>query len=162
MYRRSTLVLCITLCSFVPARAATITVTSDSGGTGGPDCTLRDAITAANSDTATGGCTAGSGADVIELPDGVTITLTEEDNETDGTNGLPSVTSVLTINGNETTVRRDPAEATPNFRIFHVAAGGDLTLNDLTVSNGWACCLGSAGRGGGIWTVGELILTSST
>ncbi len=57
--------------------AATITVTSASGETGGPDCTVRDAITAANTDTATGGCPAGSGADVIELPAGVTITLTE-------------------------------------------------------------------------------------
>ena len=38
--------------------AATIIVTTDSGGTGGPDCTLRDAITAANTDTPTGGCPA--------------------------------------------------------------------------------------------------------
>jgi CSLREA domain-containing protein len=48
-------------------RAATINVTSTSGGTGGPDCTLRDAITAANTDTPAGGCPAGSGADTIVL-----------------------------------------------------------------------------------------------
>ncbi len=46
MSRSSTLAMCMTLCFLAPARAAIITVTSDSGGTGGPDCTLRDAITA--------------------------------------------------------------------------------------------------------------------
>ena len=60
-----------------PSLADTIVVTTDSGGTGGPDCTLRDAITAANTDTATGGCQAGNGADTIELPSASIITLTE-------------------------------------------------------------------------------------
>ena len=39
-------------------------------------CTLIDAITAANTDTATGGCPAGSGADTIVLTSGSTHTLT--------------------------------------------------------------------------------------
>ena len=43
-----------------PVQAGTIAVTST--------CTLVDAITAANTDTATGGCPAGSGADTIVLP----------------------------------------------------------------------------------------------
>ena len=50
------------------AQAATINV--DGG------CSLVDAITAANSDTATGGCSAGSGADTIELESSTTYTLT--------------------------------------------------------------------------------------
>ena len=54
-------------------RAASITVdksaVDDTNGT----CELADAITAANTDTATNGCTAGSGADTITL--GVNITL---------------------------------------------------------------------------------------
>lgn len=49
------------------AQAATITVD-------GATCTLVDAIDAANSDTATGGCPAGSGADTIELQTNVTLT----------------------------------------------------------------------------------------
>ena len=52
-----------------PGLAATIPV--------GGACTLVDAITAANTDTATGGCPAGSGADTIVLPVGSTQTLTE-------------------------------------------------------------------------------------
>ena len=55
------IILSIVLAStvFLPtqvASAASITVTSTSDGTGGPDCTLRDAITAADTNTATRGC----------------------------------------------------------------------------------------------------------
>lgn len=49
------------------AHAGTIRVDPFST-TGGPGCTLRDAITAANLDRATGRCSAGSDTDTIELP----------------------------------------------------------------------------------------------
>lgn len=145
-----------------PSPADTIVVTTDSGGTGGPDCTLRDAITAANTDTATGGCPAGNGADTIELPTSSTITLTEVDNDTSGLigpNGLPSVTSVVTIRGTGTTVQRDDAEGTPLFRILHVAAEGDLTLNFLVVTGG---AQGAWVGGGGIYNEGTLNLTDTS
>ncbi len=162
MSRSSTLAMCMTLCFLVPARAAIITVTSDSGGTGGPDCTIRDAITAANTDTPTGGCPAGNGADTIVLPVDATITLTEEDNNTEGHNGLPSITSEITIYGNLTTVQRDAADGTPTFRIFHVAGTGNLTLNGLTVCSGSAQGAAfPATSGGGIFNSGVLELTNS-
>src|SRR5205823_13702579 len=48
------------------AHANTITVTSKVDVTGGPSCTLRDAITAANTNSATGGCPKGdAGLDTI-------------------------------------------------------------------------------------------------
>ena len=161
MSRSSTLGLCITLCSLAPARAAIITVTSDSGGTGGPDCTLRDAVTAANTDTPTGGCPAGNGIDTIELAIDATITLMEVDNSTTGENGLASITSEITINGNGATVQRDADDTTPDFRIFHVAGGGGLALHDVSISGGVA--FGQfypANRGGGIFNRGTLILTN--
>ena len=132
----STLVLAV-----ASAGAETIIVTSDSGGTGGPDCTLRDAVTAANTDLPTGGCSAGSGADTIELPFDVTITLTEEDNDSRGwgNNGLPLVSSEITIYGNGATLQRDSTDGTPDFRIVHVGDGGDLALDDLTVSMSGRC-----------------------
>lgn len=86
-----------------PAVAATITVNDTSGGTGGPGCKLRDAITAGNTDGVSGGCSAGSGADIIVLPTNATITLTGADNSTDGANGLPSITTTITIQGNGAT-----------------------------------------------------------
>ena len=114
------LILATVALTAVPAGADTILVTSDSGGTGGPDCTLRDAITAANTDLEVGRCAAGNGADTIELPADATITLTHVDNETDGLNGLPSVTSEITINGGGTAIQRDGSA--PDFRVFHVGA----------------------------------------
>lgn len=142
------------------SQADTITVTTDSGGTGGPDCTLRDAMTAANTDTPTGGCQAGSGADTIELPVGAIITLTEVDNDPGGgPSGLPSVNSVVTINGNGTTVQRDDGDGTLQFRILYVAADGNLTLNDLAVTGGGGDWYRD---GGGIYNSGTLSLTNST
>jgi CSLREA domain-containing protein len=52
------------------AQAAVINVTTvfDEFNTGPSTCSLREAVQAANTDAAFGGCSAGSGADVIFLP----------------------------------------------------------------------------------------------
>lgn len=54
---------------------------------------LIDDIEAANGNTE---------ANVIELAAETTYTLTPVDNTADGPNGLPSITSEVTINGKET------------------------------------------------------------
>ncbi len=145
------------------ARAATtITVTSTSGGTGGPGCTLRDAITAANTDATTGGCASGTGGPfTIELAASTTYTLDVVDN-TDpalGANGLPVVLVDVTILGNGSTIVRDTASGTPGFRIFQVDSSGTLRLNNVTISNG-----SSAGNplGGGAYNAGVLMVSNST
>jgi predicted outer membrane repeat protein len=101
-------------------------------------CSLVEAIIAANSDADYHGCTiSGSpGNDTIQLQAGAVYTLTGVHNVTQGANGLPSITSTVTIAGQNATVLRDPTAA--NFRIFHVGYGGNLTLKDLTVANGHA------------------------
>jgi hypothetical protein len=111
-----------------PGLAATIPV----GGT----CTLVDALTAANTDTATGGCPAGSGADTLVLPAGSTQTLTAVNNETYGPTGLPVVSSVITIAGNGSTIVRE--SSAPEFRLLAVRSTGELTLQETTVSGGVA------------------------
>lgn len=65
-------------------------------------CTLADAITAANNDAATGGCTAGSAADTLVLPVNSTQTLTTaaEDHPEHGATGLPIISAAITIDGN--------------------------------------------------------------
>jgi len=115
------------------APSNTITVNDTSPGTGGPGCKLRDAIIAANTDGGAGGCSAGSGADVIELAKGATYTLDSVDN---GINGLPAITTEITINGNGATIERSSAGGTPAFRFFLLNSGANLTLNNLTLSNG--------------------------
>jgi hypothetical protein len=99
-----------------PAFAADIIV--------GGGCTLVDAIISANTDTATGVCTDGSGADTLVLPAGSTQTLTVVNN---ADNGVPVITSAITLQGDGSTIRR--AATAPPYRIFNVAAGvGTLTL----------------------------------
>ncbi|MGR8935311.1 MAG: hypothetical protein ACU837_13105, partial [Gammaproteobacteria bacterium] len=103
----------------------------------GTNCTLTDAITAANTDTATGGCKAGNGTDTLQLS-AATYTLKTIDNNTDGPNGLPSVTSAITINGatSGSTIRRSGAASTPSFRLFRIAADGQLTLHRIKIQTG--------------------------
>ncbi len=125
-------------------------------GAGG--CTLVDAITAANIDQPTGGCSAGNGADTITLPAGSTQALTQVDNSTFGYSGLPVVTSPIVIGGNGSTITRAP-DATAEFRILAIAAEGNLTLQETTVTGGG----GTSGiPGGGILNCGTLSLTDST
>ena len=137
-----------------PLLAALITVNGfDSTVADDGVCTLREAINAANSDGAAGGCVGGSGPDTIQLMGGVTLTLA--DNTTDGANGLPSVTSDITLDGAGHTITRSGANT---FRFFQVATAGDLTLEDVTLTNGLASDVYAA-RGGAIFNRGSLALS---
>jgi hypothetical protein len=135
-----------------PALAATITV--------GGGCSLVNAITAANTDTLTGGCTAGNLADTLVLPAPPALlpALTTVNNTTPyGATGLPVVTSAIIIQGNGATIRR--AITAPEFRIFAVGVGGRLTLQQTTVSGGR---LPATFVGGGVYNKGTITLTNST
>ncbi len=143
-----------------PAQAALLEVD-------GATCNLVNAITAANTDTATNGCPAGSGPDILRLePPGRTITLTQADHTGDrGSSGLPVITSHITITGPGTIER---AENAPEFRIFEVDALGVLALENMTVRNGVDTAQEGI-RGGGIvanacesLTLTDSIITGNT
>ena len=95
--------------------AAGITVNGD--GTVGT-CSLADAITSANTDTATGYCPAGSDADTITLTVDVTLAA-----------ALPAVASDITIEGGGHTIHGDDT-----FTVLTVQSGGNLMLNQATIS----------------------------
>jgi len=71
------LILAMSASPAAAASGATITVNSLADTSGSAACTLRDAISSANSDTATGGCVAGlsSGPDSIVFSGSGTIAL---------------------------------------------------------------------------------------
>jgi hypothetical protein len=76
-----------------------------------------------------------------------TYPLTAVNNIIDRPNGLPSVTSTLTITGEgaDITILKAPFSV-PFFRLLQVAASGTLTLEGLTLRNG----ITTAGSGDGI------------
>ena len=103
-------------------------------------------------------------ANTIRLKAG-TYTLTAVDNDTDGPNGLPSVTSTLTLQGtgaDATSIAREGSIFSPPFfRLLHVAATGRLTLKRLTLRGG--VIFSGPGRGGGIYNAGGIVtVTHST
>jgi len=124
-----------------PAHAAGIVVDSLTDGSPGPGCTLRDAITSANTDTATGDCPAGSGADLITFSVAGTIVLG---------GGLPQVTSDLTIDGGGAI----SVDGFLLYRPFDIA--GTVTLDRLTISHGESV------QGGAVRNVGTLTISRST
>jgi CSLREA domain-containing protein len=151
-----------------PARAAGIIVTTGADNVNAGDglCSLREAITAANANTASGPgageCAAGSssGTDTISFADNYTITLSP------GLGQLPVVTSPMTVNGKgaaQTVIQAHAAPDTATMRVFHVESGSSLTLNALTVRHG-RCnghCSITQDLGGGILNGGTLTVTNS-
>jgi hypothetical protein len=79
--------------------------------------------------------------------------LTAADNSTDGATGLPVIAKkdTLTIIGNGDTIERSMASGTADFRLFDVANGASLTLQNLTLQNGLAFGSGASVDGGAIY-----------
>jgi hypothetical protein len=164
------------------AHAATITVDSTTNVVADDGvCTVREAITAANTDTASGAtageCPAGVGADTIELDISLTYLLDVVDNSTfltivDSTisdnsaaDGLRGNSASLTGGGiyilgsaiiiNNSTISGNSAPSLQGGGIWN--RGSFLTIVDSTISDN------SAADGGGIWNRGSLAtVTRST
>ncbi len=125
------------------AAAATIVVDTEADGidTAG-DCSLREAIEAANTDAAVDGCTAGSGADVVRLTAGSTYLLTvagaSEDANQTGDLDISSDLTITVLNGRAT------IDGGGIDRVVHTI-GAIVTIQDLTITGGRI-----VGGGGGI------------
>jgi hypothetical protein len=138
--------------SAAPAAAITVNTLTTKVKDGDGLCTLIEAIVNANNDAAThADCSAGSGADVIDLPALGTIKVTKSFTKYYGKNGLPAITSDITISGNGAKI-----VGKTGFRLFAVKSTGDLTLDNVTVSGG------SEKFGGAIFNYGTLALTGAT
>lgn len=131
-------------------------------------CTLINALQNANADADLDGgqgCPAGSGADTINLAANKIYTLSSVNNLSEGPNGLPAITSTITINGNGATVRRSNAPGTPDFRLLRVVNGAALTLNSVKLQGGRLTAgyqYGAAIRNGGQLTLNDSTITGNT
>ena len=93
--------------------------------------------------------------DSITLADNCTYSLTAIDNAPayPGANGLPSITSAITIVGNGAIIQRDAGA--PAMRIFYVESGGSLTMQNLSLMNGQTA-------GAAVFNEGLLTIVGST
>lgn len=145
--------------SDVLAATFTVTKTADtSDGACDADCSLREAIAAANAN--------GGGSDTITVPAG-TYTLSAGQ--------LPRVTTRIIINGagrgtgaGSTIIQAGTTPGTAAHRIFEISNGGELDLNLLTVRHGncqGTCFYGNnnsdLGLGGAIYNAGNLNITET-
>ena len=145
-------VVTICLAALVPVAAQAATFNIPNGDVAG----LIAALNTAN----------GNGeADTINLASSGTYILTAVNNTSSyrGPNGLPAITSQITINGNGATIQRSSAAGTPDFRIL-LNLSGDVTLNAVTIAGGKAAAgaPGYKGGGGGIRNEGAVLIRNST
>ncbi len=141
------------------ARAATITVntTTDELNSDG-DCSLREAIRAANTDAAVDGCAAGSGADTINLPAGNYVLTLAGAGEDAALTGDLDITEDLTIIGAGAT--NTGIDANGLDRVFEVwLFVNTVQISGVTIQGGNP---GAGAQGGGIAALsGTLTLTNS-
>ena len=130
---------------------------------GGAALLLAGLVAAAPAQAAAGGsvpCSSGAlvaaiaaanaaGGGTINLAAGCTYALTAADN---GENGLPVVTTRIGVNGNGATI-----DGTKTVRVLEVdGPGGNLSLQNVTITGG------SADNGGGIENVGGTVTLNHT
>jgi pimeloyl-ACP methyl ester carboxylesterase len=98
----------------------------------------------------------------LRLGRGCTYALSEVDNRADGANGLPSIRGEITIEGDGATIERGRAAGVPDLRLFHVASGGSLTLQEVTLGNGAATYGGAIySRGGAVKLIDSTLAGNS-
>ena len=148
LHRWLLIVFCAsTIVSTRPAAAATISV-------GCGDTRVAELIAAIEQANTT------PAADTIELAVDCVYTLTAVHNtiQHQGANGLPVISTPLTINGNGAVIERSTAADTPAFRLLMAQA--DLTLHQLTLHNGNA---DTYNNGGAILNIdSNLMISEST
>lgn len=136
------------------ASAATITVdtAADELNADG-DCSLREAIQAANLDAPVDGCGGGIGKDFVSVPAG-TYTLTLGGADDTNAQGDLDITGDLVLNGDgpgTTIVQAGIAD-----RVLHVLGSAQAQLSGITIRNGRSFV------GGGVRNQGSLSLTNVT
>jgi CSLREA domain-containing protein/uncharacterized repeat protein (TIGR01451 family) len=133
----------------------TVTTTLDDLTDNG-NCTLREAIQAANTDTAVDACPAGSGEDVIVLiyhTHYLSLTGLGEDSNATGDLDISSSLSLVSNSpGSVRNIRADNID-----RVLHITTGGiTVTLANVSLRDGFV-----SGQGGGIYVASNATLNIS-
>jgi CSLREA domain-containing protein len=116
------------------------------------NCTLREAIEAANSDSAVDACPAGNGKDTILLPAGVYSLTLSGNGEDSNKSGDLDIRGDLRIVGEGLAI--SSVSANGSDRVFHILNPAMVEFSDVSIMHG-----GSVEEGGGIYSEGVLTLT---
>jgi len=154
------LIMSIVLGASGPLFATTITVTNTADAlTIDGDCTLREAIIAANTDAAVDACNPGDGADEIIVPAGTYLLEIPGTNESASADGDLNITTSLEISGaGSGSTIIDGNGAVTGERVFTIGITGNIVtvaVSGITVQNG------TSSSGGGILNVGNTTFTDT-
>lgn len=150
--------------NLVLAADITVNVAGDVMNSANGDCSLREAIASANTDSGVDACAAGSGADTITVPGGSYTLTTDSDPNITSDNLV--ITSDIIINGASaatTIIEGPPGTDGPGLgddtftccvTIFEIQSG-TVIINDVTIQNGMESV------GGGIDNNGLLTINNS-
>ncbi len=96
----------------------------------------------------------GVGLDIINLTESSSYELETKNDSIYGPNGLPIINSEIVINGKSSTILRN---STDKFRILTVEYPGNLTINHLTIRDGYISDSTGNYGGGGILNLGGFV-----
>jgi CSLREA domain-containing protein len=143
------------------ASSITVNTTVDELVTNG-NCSLREAIMAANTDSAVDSCAPGSGDDTVFLPSGTYSISIAGGNEDGSASGDLDVTADVTIAGEGASASIiDGGGLDRVFDIDPAATGARVAISGVTIQNGLAAPSGLGSRGGGILNRGTLSVDRS-
>lgn len=143
-----------------PVQAATIvvTTTTDEVNTDG-DCSLREAIRAANLDLAIDACPQGAGTDTITLlASSYTLTLTGAGEDAGMTGDLDITRNVIIHGAGVSTTIIDGNHLD---RVFHMFSTATVSIANMTIRNGTVPGGMHVAAGGGISNAGALVLRNT-
>lgn len=167
----------------VHAASISVTTLNDEYNTNLAQCSLREAIVAANIDSPFGGCSAGNGNDTIVLPEGTYVLDISGGEENSGATGDLDLASNIDIVGAGWVTSVISASNSLADRIFDVTGSFTVSISSVTITGGHTMSSGggianSTGTltiqdslvvqnealidGGGIWNSGALTIVDTT
>jgi CSLREA domain-containing protein len=125
------------------------------------DCSLREAIRAANLDSQVDSCQPGDGRDTIQVGEGTFLLKLTGIGEDEALNGDLDITDDLTITGAGVSVTIIDGDHLD--RVFHVVGDVSVVIAGMTIQNGNASTSSGLFGGGGILNEnGNLVVRNST
>jgi CSLREA domain-containing protein len=155
-----TLIVTATTTARAPGTTITVDTRQDQVDNSDGDCSLREAVLAANLDTPVDGCPAGDGHDTILLGVGtysLTVGAGGEDLNAGGDLDILDDLTLIGAGASSTVI-----DGTQSDRVLHIHNGAAVHVDALLVTHGRTGEAISGCNGGGIRNDGTLTLTHST